>query len=419
MGGQKGVCMQVIWIKFISGQPNAGAGTKAPGRWLLPRTKRNDYLCLIKVRPMACRILLLLLLSLLLLGQVRAQGQTDAANKPAWIVGGAWQQGSVLVHTAKIRHLRGLHPSGWEINLQRQTVGKRYWQQLYGYPRIGAALTYLDYHHLTLGRSLALSPYLSLPVKKGKRDRLHFRFGTGLAAFSNRFYRTRNPANNVISATWNAVIQTRLEYEYLLAGKLALLAGAGLNHYSNGGNAKPNMGVNIATASLGLNFYANPHYQTFARQAEPVADPNFITVSSSLGVKQRNDFDSLRYVVKSIALAVSRRVNQKSTLVLGVEGFYDPSLYPRRAWDPRVKPGTAPDIRRVALNLGHELNLGKLALGSQVGYYFYRPYKADAALYQRLETRYYLHRFVFIAAGLKLHDLIKADLIEYRLGFRI
>jgi hypothetical protein len=367
---------------------------------------------------MSCRLLLFSLLSALL-AQLPAQGQTDMANKPAWIVGGAWQQGAILVHSAKIRHLAGTHPAGWEVNLQRQTVGKHYWQQLYHYPRFGATLIFLDYHHPILGKSLALSPYLSLPLKQGGRDKLHFRFGTGLAFFSNCFNRQDNPGNNVISATYNAVIQTRLEYEYLLGGKWALLAGAGLNHYSNGGNIKPNLGVNIATASLGLNFYTNPHYQTFARGKEPLAHLTFFTLSSSLGIKQRNDFDTVKYVVKSMALAVSRRVNQKSTLTLGVEGFYDPSLIPRRALDPRVKPGGSPDIRRVACNVGHELNVGKLAFGSQVGYYFYRPYKADASLYQRLEARYYLHRFVFIAAGLKLHDIVKADLIEYRLGFRI
>lgn len=365
---------------------------------------------------MVCR---LLFVSVLLLVPAAVLGQPDAANKAAWLLGGAWQQGRVLVHTPKIRHLAGIHPGGLELNLQRQTVGQRYWHQLYRYPRVGLSLLYLDYHHPVIGQSLALSPYLSLPLTRGRRDRLHFRFGSGLAYFSNRYKQKENPSNNIISAPWNAVIQMRLEYEYLLADKLSLLAGAGLNHYSNGGNAKPNLGVNIATASLGLNFYTNPYHQTFARPAQAVEDLSFFTLSSSLGLKQRNDFDTLSYVVKSLALAISRRVNQKSTLVLGVEGFYDPSLYPRRAWDPRVKPGAEPDIRRLALNMGHELNLGKLAFGTQVGFYFYRPYKADAAFYQRLETRYYLHRFVFIAAGLKLHDLIKADIIEYRLGLRL
>ncbi|MGV3502367.1 MAG: acyloxyacyl hydrolase [Adhaeribacter sp.] len=363
--------------------------------------------------------LIFVLLFLFVLAPAAGQGQPDVANKPAWVLGGAWQQGSVLVHTAKIRHLAGIHPGGLELNLQRQTAGWRYWHQLYRYPRVGFSLLYLDYHHPVVGQSLALSPYLSLPLRQGRRDRLHFRFGSGLAYFTNRYKVRENPSNNIISAPWNAVIQMRLEYEYLLANHLSLLAGAGLNHYSNGGNAKPNLGVNIATASLGFNFYTNPYYQTFARPKQEVSDRAFLTLSGSLGIKQRNDYDTARYVVQSLALAYSRRVNQKSTLVVGLEGFYDPSLYPRRAWDPRVKPGSEPDIRRLALNLGHELNLGRLAFGTQVGLYAYRPYKADAFLYQRLETRYYLHRFLFLAAGLKLHDLIKADLIEYRLGFRI
>jgi hypothetical protein len=365
------------------------------------------------------RPLLFLSLLSLLLAYIPARGQTEEANKPAWILGAAWQQGAILVHSAKVRHLTGTHPQGWELNLQQQMVGKHYWQQLYHYPRIGLSLTYLDYHRLIIGRSLALSPYLSLPLKQGKRDKLHFRFGTGLALFSNSFNHEHNPSNNLISATVDAVIQTRLEYEHLLGEQWALLAGAGLNHYSNGGNSKPNLGVNIATASLGLNFYGNPHYQTFARDKEPISRRSFFTLSSSLGLKQRSEFDTAKYVVKSLALAANRRINQKSTLMLGVEGFYDPSLYSRRAWDPRVKPGTTPDIRRVGLLAGHELNLGKLAFGTHLGYYFYRPYKADAAFYQRIETRYYLHRFVFVAAGLKLHDGVKADLIEYRLGLRI
>ncbi|MGV3641882.1 MAG: acyloxyacyl hydrolase [Adhaeribacter sp.] len=367
---------------------------------------------------MICRLLFVLFF-FLMLPFTAVLAQPDAANKPAWVLGGAWQQGSVLVHTAKIRHLAGIRPGGLEINLQRQTAGQRYWHQLYRYPRVGFSLLYLDYHHPVIGQSLALSPYLSLPLRQGRKTRLHFRFGSGLAYFSNQYKSRENPSNNIISAPWNAVIQMRLEYEYLLADHLSLLAGAGLNHYSNGGNAKPNLGVNIATASLGLNFYTNPYYQTFARPKQELNDKSFLTLSGSLGIKQRNDHDTASYVVKSLALAFSRRLNQKSTLVLGVEGFYDPSLYPRRAWDPRVQPGSEPDIRRLALNLGHELNLGRLAFGTQVGFYAYRPYKADAPLYQRLETRYYLHRHFFLAAGLKLHDLIKADLIEYRLGFRI
>ena len=338
---------------------------------------------------------------------------------PGLVVGAAFQQGAVIMHTAKIKHLAGTNPAGLELNLQYQTTGKKYWQQLYAYPRIGASFGYLNYHHPVLGQSFALSPYLSLPVAKRLTNRMHFRFGTGLAYFSNKFNRTENPGNNVISSTWNAVIQIRLEYDFPLHPRVSALAAIGLNHYSNGGNSKPNLGMNIATASVGLNF---PHYAkqpAIITEPEAIGKRHYLTLSSSLGIKQRDDFDTARYVVKSVAVTALRRVNQKSTLLLGAEGFYDPSLYARRAWDPRVTPGTTPDIRRVGINAGHELNFGKVAFGTQVGWYVYRPYKADAPFYQRLETKVHLHKNFFIAAGLKLHDLIKADIIEYRLGIRI
>lgn len=348
-----------------------------------------------------------------------AVNPATAQDSEPWLVGINFQQGSVIRHTSKIRHFSGTYPTGLELNFQSQTTGKQAWHQLYRYPRIGASLIYLDYHNLIIGKSLAFSPYLSLPIKRSGKTRVHFRFGSGLAYFSNTFNRRENPGNNIVSTYVNAVIQTRLEYEYAISNQLALLGGIGLNHYSNGGNSKPNLGVNIATASVGINFTNKNYLVTIAHADKPIKRKNYITISSSLGIKQRNDYDTLRYLVKSVAVAALHRINQKSTILMGLEGFYDPSLVPRRGWDPRVKPGTTPDVRRVALNAGHELNFGKVAFGTQLGWYIYRPYKADAPFYQRLETKVQLHKNIYVAAGLKLHDLIKADIIEYRLGLRI
>jgi len=355
----------------------------------------------------------------LLLSGLGSNAQVAAQPTPKLLIGATWQQGAVIMHTAKIRHFAGTNPSGLELNVQHQTAGKKYWQQLYAYPRLGVSFSYFNYQQPVLGQSFALSPYMSLPVFKRKTAQLHFRFGPGLAYFSNKFDRTENPSNNVISSTWNAVIQTRLEYDFPIHPRFSGLIAVGLNHYSNGGNAKPNLGMNIATASLGFNFLRITGQPLLVPEPEAIGRRNYLALSSSIGIKQRNDFDTLRYVVKSVALTALRRINQKSTLILGIEGFYDPSLFARRAWDPRVKPGTTPDIRRVGINAGHELNFGKVAFGTQVGWYAYRPYKADAPFYQRLETKVQLHKNFFIAADLKLHDLIKADIIEYRLGFRI
>ncbi|MDB5264341.1 MAG: hypothetical protein JWQ14_3624, partial [Adhaeribacter sp.] len=110
-----------------------------------------------------------------------------AQEKDPLIIGGAFQQGMVIVHTPKIRQFAGTKPSGIEINLQRQTIGNRYWQQLYRYPRLGLSVVYLHYQNPVLGQSLAVSPYLSLPVMRRKNDEIYFRFGTGLAYFTNNY----------------------------------------------------------------------------------------------------------------------------------------------------------------------------------------------------------------------------------------
>ncbi len=342
-----------------------------------------------------------------------------AQNQKPVIMGGALQQGAVIVHTHKIRHFSGTHPGGLELNLQQQTTGSRYWHQLYRYPRVGLSLTYFQYRNPILGQSLALSPYLSLPVVQRGKNEVFFRFGTGLAYITNHYDFETNPTNNVISNNVNAVIQTRLEYTRQISSHLGLVTAVGLNHYSNGGDAKPNLGINIATATVGLNYYNQPVPQLKTQPKPAITQKNFVFISTSIGVKQRSEFDLNKYMVNAIAMGTLHRLNHKSTLAMALEGFYDPSLFPRRGWDPRVPAGTKPDIRRASLTGGHELNFGNLALGSHVGWYFYRPYKADAAIFQRLEIKWQFHKNLYVAGGLKLHDVIKADIFEYRLGVRI
>lgn len=345
---------------------------------------------------------------------------TASAQKGLPVITGAtYQDGFVIVHSSKIRHLKGVQPIGAEVNLQYQTTGKKYWHQLYKYPRLGISLLALDYREPTLGKSLAASVYINKLVYNRPKDQVSLRLGTGLAYFSNYFNSRTNATNNVISAPLNAVIQTRIEYDRKISGKLSVLTAVGINHYSNGGNSKPNLGINIGTLSVGLNYYSHRSFVPETQEIPPLPRKHSLTISGSAGIKQRNDFDTVQYTIKSVAVSVLRQVNQKSTVLLGLEGFYDPSLIPRRNWDPRLSPGSTPDIKRVALNVGHELAIGKLGFGTYVGWYAYRPYKSDAPLYQRLEMRYPITRNIYVAAGLKLHDVIKADVIEYRVGVRL
>jgi hypothetical protein len=330
---------------------------------------------------------------------------------------GAYAQGSfILAHTDAIRHLVASHPTGFELNFQRQTTGAEPWHGWYKYPKIGLALTYYNFHNPALGQLVAAGPYINKSFSRGPKHDLSFRLGAGLAYLSNPHSFARNHKNNVASSALNATIQLRVEYDYALTPRLGLLAGLGLNHYSNGATSKPNFGINLPSVVLGLNY----HEQRDAPKVNPDASApaelgrTFYNVSTSMGYRQRSQSDRQRYLVNSVTAAVGRRINRKSNVVAGLEGFYDRSLI--AALQDTIRAGIKqPDTKKAGVFVGHELLFGRLAFVSHLGVYVYWPYKSSTFYYERLGLKYHFTNLLFGSVDLKVHRG-SADVIEFRVG---
>ena len=339
---------------------------------------------------------------------------------PAPMVLGAYAQGSIiLAHTYAIKHLVASHPTGCELNLQRQTTGAAPWHGWYRFPKVGVALTYYDFHNPTLGYVFAASPYISKTFSRGPKHDFSFRLGAGLAYLTNPYNQETNHKNTIASSALNATIQLRLEYDYALTPHLGLVAGVGLNHYSNGATTKPNFGVNLPSVVLGLNYYQQrPALQTNANASAPAdVGHTFFNVSTSLGFKQRTESDHQKYLVNSITAAVGRRVNRKSNLLLGLDGFYDRSL--KATLQDTARAGASrPDVKKLGIFAGHELLFGRLAFVSHLGFYVYAPYQSSPTYYERLGLKYHVTNLLFGAIDLKLHGG-KADVIEFKVGAKL
>ena len=336
------------------------------------------------------------------------------------LVLGIYAQGStIMAHTYAIRHLVASHPTGFEANLQRQTTGAAPWHGWYKFPKIGLALIYYDFHNPVLGYAFAASPYISKSFSRGPKHDFSFRLGAGLAYLTNPYDQGTNHKNTIASSTLNATIQLRFEYDYALTPHLGLLAGVGLNHFSNGATSKPNFGVNLPSVVLGLNYYTQrqPLRANANAPAPAEVGGRFYYGSTSLGYKQRNEADKQKYLVNSITAAVGWRVNRKSNLLLGAEGFFDRSL--RATLQDTARVGSSrPDVKKAGLFVGHELLFGRLAFVSHLGLYVYAPYKSNTAYYERLGLKYAVTSRLFGALDLKLHGG-KADVIEFKLGARL
>ena len=234
--------------------------------------------------------LLLSALGLAGAGQARQVAPPDSVKRPAPFIFGAYAQGSIIVnHTGPVSHLVASHPTGLELNVQRQTTGAAPWHGWYKYPKVGLALVYYDYHNPLLGQSYAASVYLSKALVRTPRQEVSFRLGTGLAYFTNPYDLQTNRKNTFVSSALNATIQLRFEYDVALSQHLGLLAGLGLNHYSNGGSAKPNFGINLPTLVLGFNYHQlrSVPLPPGPAPAPAPAGQNFLDFSVSAGPKQR------------------------------------------------------------------------------------------------------------------------------------
>lgn len=308
---------------------------------------------------------------------------------------------------------------GFELNAQRQTTGSAAWHSWYKYPKIGLALVYYDYRNPVLGQSYAATIYISKPFYRTRRQDLSFRLGTGLAWFTNPFDIQSNRKNTIVSSALNATLQMRIEYDYALSQHIGLLLGLGLNHYSNGATTKPNFGVNMPTLVLGLNYHQQRPAPTVAYSAPTPSDVghNFWLLSMSLGYKQLEVGDYTKSLVSSASLAVGRRVNRKSNLVAGAEGFYDRSLLAAQRDTARSQDKLV-DVKKAGVFLGHELLFGRLAFVAHLGAYVYNPYKSNGFYYERLGLKYQFTHIVFGSVDLKVHGGT-ADVIEFKAGVKL
>ncbi|MBC6608896.1 acyloxyacyl hydrolase [Hymenobacter sp. BT188] len=367
-------------------------------------------------------IVLAAFIALGLCGQsVQAQGTDDTGAPRGPLVLGAYVQGGfIIAHTPRVAHLVQAHPTGFELNWQRQTTGNAPWHAWYRYPKVGVALTYYDYHNPVLGKSYAATVYLNKAFLRTARHELNLRMGTGLGYFPIRFDQETNHKNLIVSSRLNATLQLRAEYDVAISEHLGLLLGVGLNHYSNGATTKPNLGINIPTVVVGLNYHQQRPFRPVSTVPGYVPEDigqNFLNLSGTLGYKQRNESSRQKYLVNSLTVIAGRRINRKSNLVAGVEGFYDRGLLAEQR--DTVRNGEALiDVKKAGVLVGHELLFGRMAVVTHLGVYVYNPYKSNSFYYERIGLKYHVTERLFGSIDLKVHRGA-ADVIEWRVGMKI
>ncbi len=346
--------------------------------------------------------------------------QTLNLKDKNWQIKPVYNSGFIMVHRATIGHLVKGFPSIYELNFSHATAGNKLWQLENNKPDIGVSLQCLDYKNPSqLGYAFSIVPFIDIPLKQQvKTSRLILRLCWGATYITKCFDIHGNPKNIAIGSHINAYVQFKWFWQIQLTKSLRLEPGFAFTHASNGKSRNPNLGLNVASINLGLN-YALP-----SKTKTEIA-----RIDSSTRVKSKNEFLGLaalgfnekgvqtgRLYCLLLSGAYQRNIRNTHKFSIGTDFFCD-QVYAEDYANTNVTRATGINQWRASVRAGYSYNVGRLSFPIEIGYYVFQKINPDANLVSRIGVRYYSASGIVAHFGLRTHFAVAYD-FEYGLGYR-
>ncbi len=323
----------------------------------------------------------------------------------------------------------------FSLKLSKQTTGDKLWEQLYKYPNWGISFYVADFHNPEeVGIPIAVYGFLNAPFKRWNKLRLNYDLGFGASFNWKSFNPLTNKYNVAIGAGESFLIDAGLNLQYDLTGRIELVSGFSLTHFSNGALKKPNFGINTIAPEIGIkyNFYTSP---VFSKQEVPIFSKENEWLFSAFGGTKNVIFDSINidiiekyeglfFPVFGISTGYNRQISYMSKIGIGMTFSYDGSVNAQVAIDNNeldMVDGALSDKIQISIYPSYELVINKVSLILQPAFYIYRRKLKNQlpVFHQRIGFKYNLTDKVFVGITLRDYAFHVSDFIEWNIGFRI
>lgn len=329
-------------------------------------------------------------------------------------------KGFIYSHTSEVEHLIASQPIGVIISLDKHTYGAKPWHSRYNFLDVGFSLYYLDYQNSTIGKTIALMPYYNFYFNKNKKQKSDFIFkiAFGLGYNTNPYDRVLNNKNNFIGTNISFGTQLQMRYDYQVTSRISLKTGLSIIHFSNASIRRPNKGVNLVTANIGVQYALTTNEMPYkVHQENFEEEPIKYNVALSFGSSETTTIGAGSFPFYVVHAYAQKRIGHKSAWQLGTDFFITQSIKEDIKYDPLLK-GKQPDYKRIGIFIGHEWYINRLSLVTHFGYYAYRPYDSFKIIYQRINLKYYITDKVFAGFSLKTH-FAAAEAAEFGIGMQL
>jgi len=321
-----------------------------------------------------------------------------------------YQYGFLWQHRPSIADLAGGNIHVFQLTFGQKSYGKTYWDQLYRYPDRGIGYCYVNLGNPdALGNANALYYYLRIPILKNQKFSLSYRISGGLAYI--------NQENIAIGTPINLYFDFSLDTKIKLSNRLDLINAFGATHFSNGAIKMPNLGINLFSYRVGINYkLQNTEHEQIKLELPEILRKNVISLVGGVGTKEKRPDGDTSYTVASFSVDYLRILSHQHKIGAGLDVFYDETMY--SILDPNSSMNlTTGDIMRYGIHLSFEAQINRLVLAIHLGTYIHADYKDDGAIYQRIALRYLVNKNLFTNISLKTSKGV-ADFVEWGIGYQ-
>jgi len=333
-----------------------------------------------------------------------------------------YQYGFTMNHNAAMAALNTKHFSTYELSLQRQTVGKSYWEYKCAYPAYGVSFMYSELaNQQYLGRMFGLFPFLDVSLASWKNNnKIIFTVGLGLAYGTKPYDRFDNYKNISYGSHFNVLARFGLKGNVRIFPKTDIIGGLNFTHISNGTTKEPNFGLNSPTVFLGLNCQINnaSGKKITYQEETPLKYPYQLQIATYGGYKDVSFMSgSPAYFVGDLNVNLLKRYRFARTWGAGIAMSIDFAQI-QILKDKEEYSGSAISYMIPSVKAIHQFHINKLYIGTELCYMVYSKENKKTNIYANLTTGYHINDW--LTAGLALRaGFFFADYIGFGLGFKI
>jgi len=342
-------------------------------------------------------------------------GQSEKEH-PSVGVSATYHQGAILPHRKKVSEVVGKSTRSFELSVYKNTFGKKTWQQLHNYPRLGVSFIGMDLgNEKQLGKGFGVFSFIELPSNHSRKISWNFKLGYGLGYIEKPFDRETNYKNVAIGSHLNAIIYANSSWSVRFSKSANLSVGVSMVHFSNASSSRPNLGLNIFSLNSGVSYLFGEKEKFIVQEVDKRPRKWVKSLRATFGAKEIPPAAGPKYFVSAYSFEFMKPRAKKSSIGFGSDFFYNTSLTQLMKNDSSSTLTRFNNLR-VGVSGIYAFDFGKISFAIEIGTYVFSRYKKQGFLYSRFFTKFNASDHLFFTVGLKTHYAV-ADFPEVGIGY--